>query len=207
MSISFHDLGCEEYRVRVAADDAGLDAILAAPACTAFLAALKDAREARVSFNVAYAALIASERVVSEDREARLRSTPEGAAFQSAQDAVDEGSAACEAAREALTAARAQEAINRLLGREWVALVDRALVSKAKADLDAATGAMPEIYEVSRQASRALLEACADARRANDLAYSKMVERRRLLRQAHERLKVAAQPLEHIVVLEIRNPL
>lgn len=207
MPISFHDLGCEEYRVRVAADDAGLDAILAAPACTAFLAALKDAREARAAFGVAYAALIASERVVSEDREARLRSTPEGAAFQSAQDAVDEGSAACEAAGEALTAARAQEAINRLLGREWVALVDRALVGKAQADFDAATGAMSELYEVSRRASRALLEACADARRDNDLIYLKMVERRRLLRQAHERLKVAAQPLEHIVVLQICNPL
>jgi hypothetical protein len=195
-----HNLSCEDYEVSVRADAADLDAILATPVFVAFLAALADARTARAAYKAAKP--LVDEAVLAEerDRSARLESTPEGLAFCAADNAHDESSDACSLAGEALSWAEARDAINRLLGRDAEPLAD-----EARRLFDAAISANNDVLTELRRARRAFDAVCVEAHEAHQQARASLGARYRELRDADQRLREAAKPLEHVVCVHGRH--
>jgi hypothetical protein len=198
--LPMHNLSCEYYEVSVRADAADLDAILATPVFVAFLAALADARTARAAHKAAEP--LVDEAVLAEerDRSARLESTPEGLAFQAADNAHDESSDACSLAGEALSWAEARDAINRLLGRDAEPLTD-----EARRLFDAAISANNDVLTELRRARRAFDAVCVEAHEAHQQARASLGARYRELRDADKRLREAAKPLEHVVRVHARH--
>lgn len=194
MPLPVHNFGSKDYDVSIHADAADLDKILSVPAFVAFFAALADARAARAAFKAAEVAL--GEAVLAEerDREARLESTPEGVAFQAADDVLNETHEACSLAGEALSQARAQDAINRLLGRDAEPLTEDAIRS-----LNVAVRVKDDASTERRRAERAFAAVCVEAREAHQQARTNWGARHREMRDADIRLREAAKPLAYVV--------